>query len=61
MLVRRRRGGGFLRLDMRGVLQARPRRQTEHLDDSGLAHLVLNAEGVSHGAGDDLKLGLILG
>ena len=33
----------------------------EDLDDAGIADTVLNTEGIAHGAGDDLKLGLILG
>ena len=45
---------------MGGVLEPRPRRQAEYLDDAGIAHVVLHAEGVAHRAGDDLQLLLVL-
>jgi len=60
MLVGRRRGRGVLRIDVRGVLEFGPRRQAHHLDDAGITHLVLHAEGFAHGAGDHLQLLLIL-
>ncbi len=60
LFVRRRRRGCILGLDMGGVLQLRPRRQAVDLDDAGIAHIGLHAEGVAHRAGDDLQLLLVL-
>jgi hypothetical protein len=60
VLIGRGRRRGVCRLDMRGILELRPRRQSVDLDDAGIAHIVLYAEGVAHRAGDDLQLLLIL-
>ena len=55
MLVGRGVRGGVLRIDMRDVLEFRPRRQAHHFDDAGIAHLVLHAESIAHRAGDHLS------
>ena len=60
VVVRRRVGGGFLRRDVGGILELGPRGQAGHLDDAGIAHVLLHAEGIAHGAGDDLQLLLVL-
>ncbi len=56
LLIRRRRVGGVLGLDVVDVLQPRAGRQAVGLDDTGVARLALHAECVAHGAGDDLQL-----
>ena len=55
-----RRGRSVLRLDLAGVLQPRPGRQTVDLDDAGIADRGLHAERLAHRAGDDLQLLLVL-
>ncbi len=35
--------------------------RAEHFDDAGIAYVLLHAEGVAHGTGDDLELLLVLG
>src|SRR6202041_1542493 len=60
VLVRGRRCGGILGLDVGCVLESRPGRQPVDLDDARIAHIVLHAEGVAHRAGDDLQFLLVL-
>ena len=45
---------------MGGIFELRPCRQPVDLDNAGIAHIVLHAEGVAHRAGDDLELLLVL-
>src|SRR6202041_341693 len=60
VLVRGRRCGGILGLDVGCVLESRPGRQPVDLDNARIAHIVLHAEGVAHRAGDDLQFLLVL-
>src|SRR5262245_64624984 len=46
---------------MGSALESGARRQSEDFNNPGVSHAILNTERVAHGAGDNLKLGLILG
>jgi hypothetical protein len=60
LLIGGRRRRGVLGIDVGGVLELRPGGQSVDLDDAGIAHVGLHAEGVTHRAGDDLQLLLVL-
>src|SRR5262249_36344899 len=56
----RRRRRRLFRRNVRGVLELGPGRQAGHLDDAGVAHVLLHAERVATGAGAVRRLLLVL-